>query len=80
MYHYWYTRNKIIRTFRQCFKRYAGITIQVIDHELQMVIVAVNRINKRFDDMTPQQRIVPVAFGELAEEKQTAVAVDELGL
>ena len=80
MYHYWYTRNKTIRTFRQCLQRYAGITVQVIDHELQMVIVAVNRINKRFDDMPAEERIVPVSFGKLAEEKQDTVAVDELGL
>ena len=45
-----------------------------------MIIKNIDGIDERFDHVPAGQRIVPVDFGELMQEKQDAVTVEQLGL
>ena len=45
-----------------------------------MIIIHINGIDKGFDDMAAEERIVPVAFCKPVKEEQNAVTVEELGL
>ena len=80
----WYTRCKDIRTRRagigKGFEREALVAFAVIDDKVEMIIEDVNGVDKSFDDAAAKQGVVPVSFGEPAEEKQDAVTGQKLGL
>ena len=80
MYHGWYTRGNVIRTFRDGFKRETLVAFTVIDNELQVIIKDIDGIDKGFYYMTAKKGICAVALGELLQEKDDAVTVDQLGL
>ena len=75
-----YTRLIAIRTFWEGFERVALIAFTVIDHELQVIIKHVDGIDKGFDNVPAEERILAVAFRELLQKKDHPVAVHELGL
>ena len=80
MYNGWYTKVVIIRTFGKGFKGISLVAFAVVYHQLQMIIEDVDGVDEGFDDMTAEERIFPVAFGELLEEEDHPVAVHQLGL
>ena len=83
MYHGLYTIRNIIRTrgvFRKIIQREALIAFHVIDHQAEVIIVHVDGIHERFDDMPAEKRILPVAFCEPVKEEYHAVPVQQLGL
>lgn len=45
-----------------------------------MIIINVDGIHKGLDDVPAEERILPVAFVEPAEEEENPVPVDQLGL
>ena len=70
-----YTRRKTIRTLRRIIRqgreRINLIAFAVVDHKLQFIIINIDGIDERFDDVPAEERIRAVAFRELAEEEET---------
>ena len=80
MYHGWYTRRVVIRTFWYGFQRETLVAFTVIDNEFQVIIKDIDGIDKGFYHMPAEERICAVAFCELLQEKDNAVTVHQLGL
>ena len=80
MYYGWYTKVVIIRTFGEGFEWVALIAFTVIDHQFEMIIEDVDGIDKSFDDVPAEQRIFPVAFGELLQEENHPITIHQLRL
>jgi hypothetical protein len=45
-----------------------------------MIVENIDGVDKGINDMPAEEGIVPVAFGELAEEEENAIMVHQLGL
>ena len=78
------TRRKTIRTLRRVLRqgreRIDLITFAVINDEFQFIIINIDGIDERFDDVPAEERIRAVSLGELAEEEENTVPVDQLRL
>ena len=81
MYYGWYTIVVIIRTFGwQICEGNALVSFTVIDHKFQVIIIDIDGIDKGFDNVAAEGRIIPVAFCEAVKEKQDTVTIHKLGL
>jgi hypothetical protein len=51
------------------------IAFHVIDHKAEVIVVHVDSVQERFDDVPAEKRIMPVAFCKTVKEKYHAVPV-----
>ena len=81
MYYCWYTIVVIIRTFRRKIREGdALVSFAVIDHQAEVIIIDIDRIDEGFDDVAAEGRIIPVAFSEAMEEEEDTVTIHQLSL
>ena len=79
MYHCCYTIVDTIRTLRrQISEGNELISFTVIDHQPEMIIIHIDRIDKGFNNVPAEGWIIPVTFCEAVQEEQNAVTIHEL--
>ena len=79
MYYCWYTIVDTIRTLRrQISEGNELISFTVIDHQPEMIIIHINRIDKGFNNVAAEERVGSVTFCEAVQEEKNAVTIHEL--
>ena len=79
MYYCWYTIVDTIRTLRRKISEGNElISFTVIDHQPEMIIIHINRIDKGFNNVPAEGWIIPVTFGETVQKEKHTVTIHEL--